>query len=81
MRVNLLQTLSHNQIEVAADFYYHGLSAQAIADKRGVRRQTVEKLLSKARTHLARLGSPEPQRFKRHCGRERNIPDALMRSL
>lgn len=81
VRATLLQTLSHNQIEAAADFYFHGLTQEEIAAKRGVTRQAVAKLLSKARAHLSRAGVPEPQRCDRHHGRVRNLNDSVLRSL
>lgn len=81
VRATLLQTLSHSQIEVAADFFYHGMTQDEIAAKRGVSRQAVAKLLSKARAHLSRLGAPEPHRLKRHAGRERNLDDRILQAM
>jgi DNA-directed RNA polymerase specialized sigma24 family protein len=79
--MTLLQTLSLKQVEVASDFYYHGMTQKAIAAKRGISRQAVVKLLSKARAHLTKLGTPEPQRYKPHHGRMRQIPEAFSRMI
>jgi DNA-directed RNA polymerase specialized sigma24 family protein len=83
VRMILLQTLSPKQIEVAADFYYHGMTQKQIAAKRGVSRLAVAKLLSRARAHLSKFGWPEPSRAQviRHSGRERNLSDGVTRSL
>jgi DNA-binding transcriptional regulator LsrR (DeoR family) len=81
MRADLLQMLSLTQIEVAADFYFHGMTQDEIAAKRGVTRQSIAKLLSKVRARLLKIGLPEPQRYHAHEGRERNIPPRLLETL
>ena len=56
------------------------LTQDQIATKRGITRQAVAKLLSKARANLTRTGLPEPKRYQPFAGRMRQLPSDVIHS-